>query len=93
MQSVKSENSPRIRDANKIANRLKRARGQLDAVITAIESGAPCDEVLTLLSAAHAAVRKTAFVVVAGAIRECAINSEDKPKDLERLEKLFLSLS
>lgn len=80
-------------DTSKIINRLKRARGQLDAVIHAIESDAPCDQVITQLSAAHAAVRKAAFVVVAGAMRDCTINPHHTEEDLARLEKLFMSLS
>lgn len=82
-----------VSEPKKVLNRLKRARGQLDAVITAIENGAPCDEVITQLSAAHSAVRRTAFVVVAGAMRDCTIDPNHSEEDLSRLEKLFLSLS
>lgn len=86
---------PHVQDSKKVINRLKRARGQLDAVIHAIEKDAPCDEIITQLSAAHSAVRKAAFVVVAGAMRDCAINPSHRhsEEDFARLEKLFMSLS
>jgi|GEM_PF-3715028 len=38
----------------KIRNRLRRARGQLDAVITAVEQGASCRDVVTQLAAVSA---------------------------------------
>ena len=35
----------------RIVNRLRRARGQLDAVIAAVEAESPCRDVVTQLSA------------------------------------------
>ena len=46
-----SEDAERIAEQRRIANRLKRARGQLGAVIDAVESGEDCRTVVTRLAA------------------------------------------
>jgi DNA-binding FrmR family transcriptional regulator len=81
----------------RIANRLKRARGQLNAVIEAVESGADCRTVVTQLAAVSSALDRAGFAVISTAMRDCATDPEsagegDKP-DFDELEKLFLSLS
>jgi DNA-binding FrmR family transcriptional regulator len=81
----------------RIANRLKRARGQLNAVIDADESGADCRSVVTQLAAVSSALDRAGFAVISTAMRDCATDPEgaaDGDKlDLDELEKLFLSLS
>ncbi|MFK4760127.1 metal-sensitive transcriptional regulator [Microbacterium sp. ZW T5_45] len=81
----------------RVANRLRRARGQLDAVISAVEADAPCRDVVTQLSAVTHALRRAGFVVVATAMEEClaepAPGDEDDPLTTLELEKLFLSLA
>lgn len=81
----------------RIANRLKRARGQLDAVITAVETDAPCRDVVTQLAAVTHALNRAGFAIVAAAMEEC-IASPDAPQTrdgltTEELEKLFLTLA
>jgi DNA-binding FrmR family transcriptional regulator len=84
----------------RIANRLKRARGQLGAVIDAVESGADCRTVVTQLSAVSSALDKAGFAVISTAMRECLADS-DEPQatdasgrlSVDELEKLFLTLS
>jgi DNA-binding FrmR family transcriptional regulator len=81
----------------RIANRLKRARGQLNAVIDAVESGADCRSVVTQLAAVSSALDRAGFAVISTAMRDCATDPEgaaDGDKlDFDELEKLFLSLS
>lgn len=77
----------------KVLNRLRRARGQLDAVIRAVEGDAPCRGVITQLSATTSALQRAGFTIVSGAMRECVADSEDPGAEMEELEKLFLSLS
>lgn len=82
----------------KIANRLRRARGQLDAVIAAVESGGKCRDVVTQLSAVSSALDRAGFVIVSSAMRDCAVDPDgtaDKEDGLttEELEKLFLMLA
>lgn len=78
----------------KIANRLRRARGQLDGVINAIESDAPCRDVVQQLSAVSKALDRAGFLVISTALRECLTDSDGNgAPDAEELEKLFLSLA
>lgn len=82
----------------KILNRLKRARGQLDSVINAVESGGSCRDVVTQLSAVSTALDRAGFSVVSSAMQFC-VTEPEKAKEtedgltVEELEKLFLSLS
>lgn len=85
----------------RILNRLKRARGQLNAVIDAVETGSDCRTVVTRLSAVSSALDKAGFAIVATAMRECV--DDDRPGaesaapgdrlTIDELEKLFLTLS
>jgi DNA-binding FrmR family transcriptional regulator len=88
----------------KIANRLKRAQGQLAAVISGVESGSDCRDVVTQLAAVSSALQRAGFAIVSTAMRQCLIDDErsnsigsgpDKPQKLtvDELEKLFLTLS
>lgn len=91
----------------KIANRLKRARGQLDAVIDAVENEGSCRDVVTQLSAVSTALDRAGFLIVSNAMKNCldtvgaveasdAANSgahEEDSLTIEELEKLFLSLA
>ena len=85
-----------VADDKKIVNRLRRAQGQLGAVITMVESGRDCRDVVTQLSAVSSALDKAGFAIIATAMRECVtedrLDEEGKPS-VEDLEKLFLSLS
>jgi DNA-binding FrmR family transcriptional regulator len=80
-----------------IINRLKRASGQLSAVIAAVEVGGDCRQVITQLSAVSGAIDKAGFAIIARALQECLADGEgasdgSKPSVAE-LEKLFLSLA
>ncbi len=45
--------------------------GQLDSVITAIEGGASCKEVVIQLSAVSSALNRAGYKIVATAMRDC----------------------
>ena len=81
----------------RIANRLKRARGQLNAVIDAVESGADCRTVVTQLAAVSSALDRAGFAVISSAMRDCAADPEGAAGTdrlgFDEIEKLFLSLS
>ncbi|WP_104171157.1 metal-sensitive transcriptional regulator [Cryobacterium sp. M23] len=78
-------------------NRLKRAQGQLAAVIAAVESGADCRAVVTQLAAVSSAIDRAGFTIITSAMKECLTDQGDtvdkKPLRVEELEKLFLALS
>ena len=85
-----------VNDDKKIVNRLRRAQGQLGAVIAMVEAGRDCRDVVTQLSAVSSALDKAGFAIIATAMRECVaeenLDDEGKPS-VDDLEKLFLSLS
>ena len=78
---------------HQIVNRLRRAQGQLDAVIRAVEANEPCDEVVTQLSAVLHAIERAGFKVVAEAMHECVRSDSGDGPDLDELERLFLRLA
>lgn len=84
-------------DLRKTLNRLKRAQGQLGAVITAVESGADCRAVVTQLAAVSSAIDRAGFTIISSAMKECLVDSgsdgEAKQLSVDELEKLFLSLA
>lgn len=90
--------TPDVAAQRKILNRLKRARGQLDAVVAAVENGGRCRDVVTQLAAVSAALDRAGFAIVATAMRDCAVDPDGVARtedglSTEELEKLFLSLA
>ncbi|MDO5052090.1 MAG: metal-sensitive transcriptional regulator [Pseudoclavibacter sp.] len=95
-QPDQAERLRRERERRRVLGRLRRARGQLEAVIDAVESEAPCREVLTQLAAVSSALDRAGFVIVSHAMRDCVAGPEaergDGPDEAE-LERLFLALA
>lgn len=83
----------------KILNRLRRAKGQLESVIHAVEDDRHCKEVVTQLAAVSSALDRAGFMIISTALRDCLSEEDnaDVPEDQrttpEELEKLFLMLS
>jgi DNA-binding FrmR family transcriptional regulator len=79
-----------------VSTRLRRARGQLEGVLSMIEEGRDCEDIVTQLSAASKAVDRAAFTIVSCGLTACIeaeARGEEPPLDRARLEKLFLSLA
>ena len=80
-----------------VLNRLRRAQGQLAGVISMIEQGRDCKDVVTQLAAVSRALDKAGFKIVATGMRECATgitpDGDQTPMTEAELEKLFLTLS
>ena len=78
-----------------VLNRLRRAHGQLAGVISMIEQGRDCKDVVTQLAAVSRALDRTGFKIVATGLRECLTGDEatTEPMTEEQLEKLFLALA
>ena len=77
-----------------IGKRLKRAHGQLAAVIRMMEEGRNCDEIVTQMSAVSKAVNTAAFTLISTSLRECIVEDKRDSKAVqEKLQKLFLSLA
>ena len=78
----------------KISNRLRRAHGQLAAVIAAVDQEAPCRDTVQQLAAVSKALDRAGFLLISSALTEC-LNHPESPggNDPEELEKLFLTLA
>ncbi|MGW7410118.1 metal-sensitive transcriptional regulator [Streptomyces sp. NPDC054833] len=81
--------------ATAVLNRLRRAQGQLAGVISMIEAGRDCKDVVTRLAAVSRALDRAAFKIVASGMRQCLVENEDgtPPMSEQELEKLFLALA
>ncbi|MGW8885757.1 metal-sensitive transcriptional regulator [Streptomyces sp. NPDC055749] len=80
-----------------VLNRLRRAQGQLNAVIRMIEEGRDCEDVITQMAAVSRALDRAGFAIIATGLQNCLADGAAEPADRERmrarLEKLFLSLA
>lgn len=79
-----------------IVNRLRRAHGQLAAIITAVEAGGSCRDVVTQLAAVSSALDRAGFAIIAGAMRDCVAEPQASRADgltTAELERLFLMLA
>jgi DNA-binding FrmR family transcriptional regulator len=76
--------------------RLRRAEGQVRGVIAMLESGRDCADVVTQLAAASRALDRAGFKIIATGLQQCfaaQASGEGQDVDMERLQKLFLSLA
>lgn len=82
-------------EAKRIANRLRRAQGQLGAVLGMVEEERDCREIVTQLAAVSSALDRAGFAIIAAAMKDCMRDDtgEQKDVDMADLEKLFLSLA
>ncbi|MEV6334082.1 metal-sensitive transcriptional regulator [Nocardia vinacea] len=79
-----------------VLNRLRRAHGQLAGVISMIEQGRDCKDVVTQLAAVSRALDRAGFKIVATGLRECLTGDTadgSEPMTEAELEKLFLALA
>jgi DNA-binding FrmR family transcriptional regulator len=76
-----------------VLNRLRRAQGQLAGVISMIESGRDCTEVVTQLAAVSRALDRAGFKIVASGMRQCLTAGDGGSPTEEQMEKMFLTLS
>ena len=85
-------------DMEATLNRLRRAYGQLGAVIAMIEQGRNCKDVITQLAAVSRALDRAGFKIIASGLRNCLDDNAETddghpPLTIDELEKLFLSLA
>lgn len=77
-----------------ISNRLKRAHGQLAAVIRMLEEGRNCEEIVTQIAAVNKAINTAAFTLISTSLKECIVDGKSNAEDVQaKLQKLFLSLA
>ena len=84
----------RAMNQKKVLNRLRRAQGQLSAVINAVEAGGSCKDVVTQLAAVSSALDRAGFTIVSSAMRDCIADPDNAESlTVDELEKLFLALA
>jgi DNA-binding FrmR family transcriptional regulator len=64
-----------IKDKDKLVARIRRLKGQLDAVERALDADAPCSEVLNLVASIRGAVSGLTSELVEGHITEHVLNA------------------
>ncbi len=84
-----------VQEIRSAITRLKRAHGQLAAVIRMLEAGEECEAAIIQLAAVSKALDKAGFSIIASGLKQCLSQDEDGNNNvnMEKLEKLFLSLS
>ncbi|CAN5307123.1 metal-sensitive transcriptional regulator [soil metagenome] len=86
-------------DQRSILNRLKRARGQLGAIINSLEDGTDCSQAITQLAAVSNAISRAGFAIISSEMRDCVRrDSSDKPAGgnpltMSQIEHLFITLA
>ncbi len=74
--------------------RLRRIEGQVKGIQRMLEEGRACEDVITQIMAARAALDKVALTVMAEHMEECMTQStEIKKATIERALTLFLRMS
>lgn len=77
-----------------ISKRLKRAQGQLGAVVRMLDAGRTCEEILTQMAAVGKAINTAAFTLISANLTGCLVSEKPDSADVvEKLQKLFLSLA
>ncbi|GAA1408186.1 MULTISPECIES: metal-sensitive transcriptional regulator [Oerskovia] len=80
-------------EMKKVSNRLKRAQGQLAAVVRMVDDGGDCADLVMQLSAVSKALDRAGFAIIASGMKQCLTDEENGTADVQKLEKLFLSLT
>ena len=90
--------TPESRDAKSVADvttRLRRVEGQIRGIQRMIEDGRDCEDIVTQLMAARAALDKAGLLIVSSHVQQCLHGSADPEleESLHRVIELFLKLS
>ncbi|MRR15059.1 MAG: metal-sensitive transcriptional regulator [Deltaproteobacteria bacterium] len=72
------------KDRQKVLNRLKRIEGQIRGLQRLVESGAPCVDVITQMSAVTSAMKKTAGTIIVNNMNKCLNEVAEDPETLQK---------
>lgn len=80
-----------IREKQKLLNRVRRIRGQVEAIERAFEGEADCSAVLQMITACRGAISGLMSEVIEGHVREHVIDQKRKPtaRQLDAAEELI----
>jgi len=77
-----------------ITKRVKRAHGQMGAIVRMLEEGRSCEDIVTQMAAVSKAVHTAAFTLISSSLKECIADPTiDSEEVTQKLQKLFLSLA
>jgi DNA-binding FrmR family transcriptional regulator len=77
-----------------VLKRMKRAQGQVAAVVRMLEDGRSCEDVVHQMAAVGKAVNTAAFTLISASLKECLLeDGRNQAETTEKLQKLFLSLA
>jgi DNA-binding FrmR family transcriptional regulator len=77
-----------------VVNRLRRAQGQIGGVLSMIEAGRDCKDIVIQLAAVNRALDRAGFAIISTSLRQCLAEPHGADsEDAQSLEKLFLSLA
>jgi DNA-binding FrmR family transcriptional regulator len=68
-----------VRDKNKLLNRVRRIRGQVDAIERGLQEEQECADLLLTIAACRGAINGLMAEVIEGHIRYHVINPDTKP--------------
>ncbi len=74
-----------IRDKKKLLNRVRRIRGQVEAVERALESEADCTEILHTIAACRGAINGLMTEVLEGHIRFHLVDPDHRPTSAQAI--------
>lgn len=81
-------------DLGPAINRIKRAQGQLAGVLRLMEEGRDCEDVVTQLAAVSKALDRAGYAIIATGMKQCLADDQSGEQlDLDKMERLFLSLA
>jgi len=81
-------------DISAISARMKRANGQMAAVVRMLDEGRNCEEIVTQMAAVSKAINTAAFVLISSSLKECLVENKGNSDQVsKKLQKLFLSLA
>jgi DNA-binding FrmR family transcriptional regulator len=79
-----------------VVNRLRRIQGQVAGIVTMIDEGRDCSDVMVQVAAVSRAIDRAGFKIISAELQACATASqsgEEPPMSMEKIEKLFLTLA
>ena len=81
-----------IRDSDKLLARVRRLKGQMQAVERALEAGTPCGEVLQLLASIRGALSGLTGEVMQAHLHEHVLHAESDAEREKAAEELAAAL-
>lgn len=77
-----------------ITKRVKRAHGQMGAIVRMLDEGRSCEDVVTQMAAVAKAINTAAFTLISASLKECLVEPHgDTDEIVVRLQRLFLALA